>query len=243
MQRARPGHNIRSIAVRWKQTWRIIATRYPPIDLFERVSNDPAVWEVLIELEQATNPRVRDQVGELTLVPAQRRVSGPNASWVMAPLTHPNPKGSRFSNGTFGVYYCANRLETAIAETAYHFGRFARDSGDPSRREDMRVLLGSVSARFHNADALPKTERAQILDPNSYAASRAFAAALRDAGSNGITYPSVRDDRGRCVAAFWPDTIGIPIQERHLQYEWDGTSVSRFYDYKTATWQRLDEIP
>lgn len=239
MPRARRGPSIGSIDLRWPQAWRIIASRYPPIDLFERVSSDAAVWEVLIELEEATNPRVRDHIGELRLVPAERRVSGPNASWVMAPFTHPNPKGSRFSDGTYGVYYCANRLETAIAETAYHFGRFAMDSGDPGRREDMRVLLGSVTARFEDADSLPKVERRRILDPNSYAAGQALATALRQAGSNGITYPSVRDEQGRCVAAFWPDAIGIPIQERHLQYEWDGRSVARYYDYKTGAWKRL----
>jgi hypothetical protein len=64
----------------WPQAWRVIASRYPPINLFERVSTDPRVWDVLIELEQLTNPRVRDEVGAIHLVPPKRRVSGPNAS-------------------------------------------------------------------------------------------------------------------------------------------------------------------
>jgi hypothetical protein len=50
-----------------------------------------------------------------------------------------------------------------------------------------------------------------------YEASRALARTLRDSGSNDLTYPSVRDADGRCIAAFWPDVVGIPIQERHLQ--------------------------
>ena len=73
--------------------------QYPPTDLFERVSEDPAVWDVLIELEQLTSPRVRDAVGIISLLPPQRRVSGPNASWAMASFTHIDPKGSRFSDG------------------------------------------------------------------------------------------------------------------------------------------------
>ena len=136
----------------WPQAWRVIASRYPVIDLFERVSPDPAVWDVLIELEQLTNPRVRDEVGAISLVPLARQVRGPNASWVMAAFTHLNPKGSRFSDGSYGVYYAADRLRTAIKETAYHFERIARDSNDPARREDMRVLVGSVANEFHDVE-------------------------------------------------------------------------------------------
>ena len=50
--------------VSWRQIGRMIASRYPPIDLFERVSSNPAGWEALIELEQLTNPRLRDEAGD-----------------------------------------------------------------------------------------------------------------------------------------------------------------------------------
>ncbi len=72
--------------------------------------------------------------------------------------------------------------------------------------------------------------------PNSYDASRSLGRRLREHGSNGLVYPSVRDAGGRCIAAFWPDVVGIPIQERHLQYEWDGEKVGRYFDYKRDAW-------
>lgn len=239
MQPERHGPDLNTCEVDWKHAWRIIATRFPPIDLFERVSADPAVWEALMDLEQATNPRVRDDIGEIALVPPHRRVGGPNASWVMAPFTHVNPRGSRFSPGNFGVYYCADSLKTAIAETSYHFGRFAAESADPARREDMRVLLGSVRREFHDLNDLPASERARVLDPHDYAASRALGVLRRAAGSDGILYPSVRGAGGACLAAFWPDVVGIPRQERHLQFEWDGARVSRYFDYATERWTDL----
>lgn len=222
--------------VRWREAWRIIASRYPPIALFERVSDDPAVWDVLIELEQATNPRVRDETGEIALVPLERRVTGPNASWVMAPFTHVNRNGSRFSDGSYGVYYAARTLQTAIKETGYHFARFAADSSDPPRREDMRVLLGSITATLHDVAKLDDKTKRLILDRESYAHSRPFAGHLRDTGSDGIVYPSVRDEGGLCIAAFWPDVAGVPVQERHLQYEWDGKRFSRWFDYAEERW-------
>ncbi len=235
----RPGPELAKLEIDWARACRVIASRYPPVDLFERVSNNPAVWEALIELEQATNPRVRDQVGDISLVPPARRVSGPNASWVMAPFTHVNPKGSRFSDGTWGVYYAADKLETAVAETVYHFTRFARDSNDPPRREDMRVLMGSISNTFDDLTTLEANSRKAVLDPNSYAASRHLARTLRDSGSIGTIYPSVRDPAGLCVAALWPDVVGVPIQERHLQYDWDGKRVTRYFDYALERWLHL----
>jgi hypothetical protein len=154
----------------------------------------------------------------------------------MSPFAHPNPKGSRFSNGSFGVYYAARELITAIRETVHHFERFARDSHDRARREEMRVLLGKISNTFDSADSLPAAQRQAIMDPNSYAASQPFGELRRNAGSNGIFYASVRHAGGRCIAAFWPDVVTIPIQERHLFYDWNGNRVGRYFDTDENAW-------
>jgi RES domain len=230
---------VPSRRVDWPQAWRVIASRYPPITLFERLTPDPAVWEALIALEQLTNPRVRDEIGDIALVPPEDRVTGPGASYVMASFTHLNPKGSRFSDGSYGVYYAAAALETAIAETVFHFEGFARDSADPPRSEDFRVLVGAVAADFEDVAALPDAERQATLDPDSYAASQAYARQLRNAGAIGITYPSVRHDGGHCLGAFRPRAVGIPHQERHLAYRWNGDRVDRYFDYLRDEWIAL----
>lgn len=234
-----PGPDVPTRQVVWPRAWRIIASRYPPIDLFERVSDDPKVWEALIALEQMTNPRMRDAVGEISLVPADKRVTGPNASWVMAPFTHLNKRGSRFSSGRFGVYYAAETLDTAITETAHHFARFASDARDPPRREDMRVLVGAIDHAFDDVDALDEALKRDLLDPDSYTRSQPFAATRRDAGSDGLVYSSVRHRGGQCIAAFWPNAVGIPMQERHLQYEWNGAKVGRYFDFSLDLWIAL----
>ncbi len=222
--------------VDWPQAWRVIASRYPPINLFERLTADTAVWDALIALEQLTNPRVRDEVGDIALVPPDDRVAGPGASYVMAAFTHLNPKGSRFSDGSFGVYYAAAALETAIAETVFHFEAFARDSADPPRSEDFRVLVGAVTAEFEDVANLPAAQRASILDSESYIASQAYAKEIRAAGRNGVAYPSVRHAGGQCVGAFRPRAVGIPHQERHLKYRWNGERVDRYFDYARDEW-------
>jgi hypothetical protein len=222
--------------VDWPQAWRIIASRYPPINLFERLTADPAVCDALVALEQLANPRIRNEVGEIALVPPDERVSGPGASYVMAAFTHVNPKGSRFSDGAFGVYNAAASLETAVAETVFHFEAFARDSADPPRSEDFRVLVGTVDAEFEDLAALPAEQQHAILAPDSYAASRAYADQVRAAAANGVAYPSVRHAGGQCIGAFRPRAAGIPHQERHLKYRWNGERVDRYFDYERDAW-------
>jgi hypothetical protein len=227
---------VASRHVAWPKAWRIIASRYPPIDIFERLTGDPAVWDALIALEQITNPRVRDEVGEIALVEPQDRVSGPGASYVMASFTHLNPRGSRFSDGGFGVYYAARALETAIAETVFHFEAFARDSHDPPRTEEMRVLVGAIDGPFEDVSALAEPLRSQVLDPHDYGVAQAYAMRLRADDALGVVYPSVRHAGGECVGAFKPRAVGLPRQERHLQYRWNGTRVDRYFDYSKDKW-------
>jgi len=222
--------------VDWPQAWRIIASRYPPIDAFERFLDDPAAHDALIQLEMLVNPRLRNEIGQIALVPVEHRVFGPGAGYVMASFTHINPKGSRFSDGFFGIYYTASDLRTALAETIYHFEAYASDSADPPRSEDMRVLAGAINYEFDDVLELPAADQSAILNADDYGRSRAYAAALRNSGSPGIVYPSVRNPAGSCVAAFRPNTVGLPVQERHLRYRWNGASVDRYFDYKEDRW-------
>jgi len=60
----------------WKPCWRIIPSRFPPIALFERVT-EPDDLDAILELESLTNPRLRDDVGDIRLVPAEDRIGGP----------------------------------------------------------------------------------------------------------------------------------------------------------------------
>ncbi len=193
----------------WRAATRVIASKYPPIDLYERVSSDPAVWDALIAAEMLTNPRLRNQVGEIRLVPPEERVSGPGASYVMAPFTHLNPKGGRFSDATHGAYYAA---------------------------DDLRVLVGRIDADLHDVEQLNIAAQQQVLDPVDYGFSRSFAQALRDIGSTGVHYPSVRRVGGRCVALFRPSSVGVPVQTKRLKYHWDGAAVRRYYDYDHDAW-------
>jgi hypothetical protein len=223
-----PHYTVR--AVRFAPCHRIVASRLPTIHLFERVA-DPADWEALYMLESMTNPRLRDQVGELSLVPVADRVSGPNASVVMAPFTHLSPQGTRFTDGHFGAYYAAESVETAIAETRFHRENFLRATAQPPLELEMRCYLADVVSEVHDLRGL-RTKLADIYDPASYAASQKLGRELRNAGSNGIAFDSVRRPGGECVAVFRPRMVQNVRQGVHLRYAWDGTSISRVYEMR-----------
>lgn len=214
--------------LQWKPAWRIIPSRFPPIQLFERVA-DPADLDAVIALESLTNPRLRDEVGEIQLVPPDERVSGPGSSVVMAAFTHLNPEGSRFSDGSYGVFYAAKQLATAIAETRHHRERFMRATKQAGQQLDMRVYLVDVVGRMHDLRGQQATNPG-VYDRDSYAASQALARALRDQGSSGIAYDSVRHPGGQCVAVFRPRLLSSCRQERHLCYVWDGQAITNVYE-------------
>ena len=110
--------------VRWLHGCRIVPTRYPAINLFDRVA-DEADFEALYALEAMSNERARDELGQVERVAREDRIYGPGSGPVMAAFTHLNVLGSRFSAGHYGVFYAAHERATAVAETRYHHGQKA----------------------------------------------------------------------------------------------------------------------
>jgi hypothetical protein len=216
--------------VRYAPCYRIVASRMPTIHLFDRVA-DPADWDALYELEALTNPRIRNEVGELNLVPKTDRVGGPNASIVMAPFTHVSAQGTRFTDGRFGAYYAAESIDTAIAETRFHRENFLRATREPPIELEMRCYLSDVACDLHDLRGR-RVELPDIYDPLSYGASQKLGASLRAAGSNGIAFDSVRRAGGECVAVFRPRLVQNVRQGVHLRYAWDGQSISQVYEIR-----------
>jgi hypothetical protein len=222
--------------LRWERSHRIIRTIYPPVDLFEDIA-PPEDWELLVAAEARFNPRIRDVVGNLALVPPARRVAGPGASLVMAAFTHVSrARPSRFSDGSFGVWYCGDRFEVALAETAYHFERFMRATEEPAADADFRELCAGIAGAF--AEAPPA-----CLAPGDWGPGQVFGSAQRTNGAEGVVYVSVRYPAGNAAAVFWPDCIALPIlQARQFRYHWDGVRMTRYLVHGTREWVRLPAI-
>jgi hypothetical protein len=136
-------------ALNWTPSWRLVASRFPPVGLFDRVAQ-AADLETVFAIESLTNARLRQEAGELALVPAEDRISGPGTTPIMAAFTHLGGPGSRFTDGSYGVYYAARSIDTAIVETAYHRARFLAATAEPPLQFDMRSYAADIVADFYD---------------------------------------------------------------------------------------------
>lgn len=222
---------IPTARVEWRPCYRIIPSRFPPVGPFDAIA-DPADLEALFLIEAMTNDRLRDEVGDILLVPASDRVSGPGSTPIMAAFTHLNPAGDRFTDGSYGVFYAGLTIETSIAETGYHRVRFLQATHEPAQELDMRVYAVDLDADLDDLREM-RAQHPAYYDPQNYAHSQKLAAELRDKGSNGIVYASVRHEGGECAAVFRPRLLSNCRQERHLCYVWDGAAITTIYEKKS----------
>ena len=216
-------------AIQWKPSWRLVSSRFPPVCLYDRVSSAEDL-DIISAIEGLTNDRLREEIGALHLVPDKDRIYGPGTTPIMAAFTHLNPEGSRFTNGTYGVYYAAKTIDTAIAETLFHKTQFLAATKEPPVEIDMRSYASEVDAQLHDIRNL-QVEIPDIYDhaPAHYGAAQSFAKKLRDNGSNGIVYSSVRDLDGECIAVFRPSVMSPVVQGKHYCYVWDGERMVSVY--------------
>lgn len=209
----------------WRHQYRIIPSEFPPINFFETLVA-PELMEELFYLEGLTNDRLRDEAGDIALVDPEDRVSGPGSSPVMAAFTHIGVE-SRFSDGSFGVYYAAQSMETAIEETKFHRARFLAYTREDPGEIDMRVYVGEVAKPLHDVRG---AQYGHLHDPDDWRPSQAFGLEMRAARSWGLVYCSVRDPGGECIAALRPPAVTIPRQGPHLSYVWNGARITQVYE-------------
>ena len=213
--------------VHWPTCYRIIPTKYPRIRIFDDVA-DPSDLEAVLAIYAFGNDRIREELNLLHRVPQADRVTGLGASYIMAAFTHVNPRGSRFSDGSYGVFYASNAVRVSIVETQYHLAKFYLATAEPAAELDQRVLEVTLRAGLHDLRGQRK-RFARVLSPTSYAASQRFGAHLRSVNSWGIVYDSVRT-KGECAAVFRPPALSRCREGMVLTYIWDGKKFAGEYE-------------
>lgn len=212
----------------WKPSYRLIASRYPTVSLYDGIA-DPADLEVVFAIEALTNPRIRDELGQLQLVPPEERVSGAGSTPIMAAFTHLNPEGSRFSDGSYGVYYAAHDLDTAVAEVSHHRALFLARTAEAAIDIDLRLITAPLDAPLHDLRKLRRGATA-VFDPVDYGAGQSLGRRLREVGSWGVLYPSVRHRGGLCAGLFRPRALRGAREAAHIALHWDGTRITHWYE-------------
>lgn len=211
--------------------YRLINSKYPPTSLFDDVA-DVDDFHALFLLQELTNPRLQNELGNLQLINTADIPFGINGcNMATAPFTHVNPAGSRFSNGSYGVLYVADTIETAVLEVRHHQQLYW--SKVPALAYE-RMLFRGLRCTFADDGLLDLTDRPMsdpVYAPADYSASQAFGASVRKDGANGVKYWSVRNQaqQALCWGLFTPKIVHSCVQTAAYEMIWsDGiTSVGK----------------
>jgi hypothetical protein len=201
-------------------TYRLIPSHFPPIELFENLL-DPQELKAAYALECLTNDRLQDEVGNISLVAPENRVTGPGTTAIMAAFTHVGVP-SRFTNGRYGVYYAGLDIETAMAESKFSRARFMMATNESAQVLTMRCYQFRV-----NASLVDVSDDQKVHEPDNFNYAQALAEQLRRDNELGILYDSVRYPGGQCIAALRPSALTPPAtQAGHYQFHWDGNAIT-----------------
>lgn len=200
--------------------YRLVNSHYPPIDIFDDVA-DSSEFDALFILQEITNPRLRAEMGELSLLePGEIPFGIRGCSYATAPFTHVNADGSRFSNGDFGILYIGDTEETAIKEVRHHQSRFWPNI--VGIKDDFLVMRG-LKCLFGPSNAYDVTSLGmnhRIHDPDDYSEARSVGAqAFRIRQQTPvIQYCSVRNPGAICWALLSPRPVIDVVQTFHCQF-------------------------
>ncbi|MBE8233128.1 MAG: RES family NAD+ phosphorylase [Endozoicomonadaceae bacterium] len=213
------GVNIKEI-----QGYRLINTKYPVIELFDDMST-PEDYDLVYYLQSLTNPRLQNEVGDLSLV-SKSEVPFDckrGRSYAMSPFTHINPQGGRFHDGLFGALYIADSHKTAIKEVQYHQHKYwIQVENHKFERVLFRLLLVSIKPK---SIYYVKEDEVSVLDPDDYSFSQQLARKLKKEQFQCISYPSVRHESGICWVLLTPKAVTDIVQSKLIQMIWDGSIV------------------
>jgi hypothetical protein len=208
--------------LRAQPTFRVIAHRPYDRPIAARLPGvtDAAALETI---EALTNPRIRQEWSPRKKIRPEDIGAAPD-ELVMASFVYSG--FSRFTDGSFGVYYAGFQRETAIAESRFHTERFLFLGHLPATNVFKRVLRANMSGSYDDIRKVAADDPIYAPDPDAYAAAQSYALGVYARNrEDGIVYRSVRRDSGTCVVAFRPRLVTDCTVTEMLMYAYDGARI------------------
>jgi len=212
---------------RKKHTFRVIAHRRNEDRVANRLTS-VTDRTALDEIEAISNPRIQQDYAARRKVRPEDLVGSDGNEMVIASFAYSG--ASRFTDGSYGVYYAAFEQRTAIAESAYHTARFLAYTQTRATVVYKRVLSADIKGAYDDIRTTPPADPIYDPDPERYTAAQAYALPLYAASVvDGIVYTSVRARGGTCVAAFRPRLITNCESAGFLAYTYDGMRIDEIF--------------
>lgn len=205
-------------------------------DLFDDLTDDPAEWLLAQKVEDEIKPppyRSRTPVIDRPFE---------DAEWFNAiiwPFNH--WQTSRFSDGTYGVWYGSDSVETTVYESAYHWYRgLLSDAGFERMTVIAERKVYSVACNAALLDFRKSAEdHPDLLHPSDYAYCQSVGTRIHREGHPGLLTQSVRRPAGTNMAIFNADILSNPRHNCQLTYRLEGDQI--MVDKQPGVeWVRLD---
>lgn len=212
-------HPISQVDQEW---YRLIPSRFPPIDVYERLGSD-ALKKTAQELESITNPRLAAKA-RLVAGPSGVDANSPKLqNWNHAPFSYKNPKGSRFLDKAYGVMEVAADLAVALGYAVNRRELFLMRTSEAPTALDMRVLITRIRGKFVDLTGLP-------LDMPQ-AERWTLGKELYDKGASGVLFHRPGFGKAQFLAAFTTSVLSATVQGTHYRFVWDGKEIRSVYDF------------
>lgn len=206
-----------------RRGFKLIPGRFPPVRHFEHIAHERD-WDSLDSILAMTDDQARDEIGQIELVPANERFGGRHAAQVMAAFTSFNPAGSRFSDGSYGVFYLQLNQEDAISEARSEASAFL--TATKERPIKLRLGLYSVGLAGNAADLRNvETIRRESAESDTWNESRALGVRLRAEGMAGVLYPAADAQGKDSLALFKASALTDCVRDALVELNWDGRAI------------------
>lgn len=191
-------------------------------DLFDDLSDNPANWAMAQHVEDEVKPHPYQSRSPIIDRPFE------DAHWFNA-IDWPfkNWQQSRFSNGTFGVWYGCDCAETSVYETAYHWVTgLLGDAGFDREPVVGERKLYAVACDAALVDLRPVLHQYPELSHKSdYSHAQQIGSRLHREGHPGLITKSVRRSEGDNYVVLNPAVLTNPRMQCHLTYRLDGDRI------------------
>ena len=191
-------------------------------DLFDDLTDDPAEWLLAQKVEDEIKPPPYRSSTPIIDRPFE------DAEWFSAIIwPFKQWQASRFSDGTYGVWYGSDSIETTVYESAHHWYRgLLSDAGFDRMTVIAERKVYSVSCNAALLDFRKAADdHPDLLHPSNYAFCQSVGARIHREGHPGLLTQSVRRPAGENMAIFNADVLSNPRQNCQLTYRLENDQI------------------
>ena len=191
-------------------------------DLFDDLTSSPDEWTLAQHVEDEVKPPPYQSTTPVIHRPFE------DVQWFNAigwPFRH--WQASRFSDGSFGVWYGCDSAETSVYETAYHwFSGFLTDAGFEKEQVIGERKLYEVVCDAALVDLRPLTAtQPSLIHKSDYSTTQSVGAKLHREGHPGLVTASARHASGQNYAVLNPNVLSNPRHHSQLTYRLEGNRI------------------